>query len=104
MAEDRTRPMASAGGLLIFGLKPNRFLPQAGISAAAYSGTKKDYDAKARSMLRGSAVSLFPAPSGDPGQPLYPPLERRDHDGCDHDAGRDQALGQAGLGGHRPSP
>ena len=32
------------------------------------------------------------------------PLERRDHDGCDHDAGRDQALGQAGLGGLRPSP
>ena len=25
------------------------------------------------------------------------PLERRDHDGCDHDAGRDQALGQGGT-------
>ena len=61
MAEDRTRPMPSAGGLLLFGMKPNRFLPQAGISAAAYAGTEKDYDAKARATLRGPAVSLFPA-------------------------------------------
>ena len=42
----------------------------------AYSGTKKDYDAKARATLRGPAVSLFPAPSNDPGQPLYPLLPR----------------------------
>ena len=28
MVEDRTRPMPSAGGLLLFGLKPNRFLPR----------------------------------------------------------------------------
>ena len=76
MAENRTRPMPSAGGLLLFGLKPNRFLPQDGISAVAYSGTKKDYDAKARATLRGPAVSLFPAPSDDPGQPLYPLLPR----------------------------
>ena len=75
MAEDRTRPMPSAGGLLLFGLKPNRFLPQAGISAATYPGTEKDYDAKARATLRGSAVSLFPAPS-EAGQPLYPLLSR----------------------------
>ena len=71
MAEARPRPMPSAGGLLLFGLKPNRFLPQAGISAVAYSGTKKDYDAKVRATLRGPAVSLFPALSDDPGQPLY---------------------------------
>ena len=76
MAEDRTGPMPSAGGLLLFGLKPNRFLPQAGISAVAYSGTKKDYGAKARAALRGPAVSLFPAPPDDPGQPLYPLLPR----------------------------
>ncbi len=69
MAE--ARPMPSAGGLLLFGLKPNRFLPQAGISTVAYSGTKKDYDAKSRATLRGPAVSLFPALSDDPGQPLY---------------------------------
>ena len=76
MAEDRTRSMPSAGGLLLFGLKPNRFLPQGGISAVAYSGTKKDYDAKARATLRGPAVSLFPAPSDEPGQPGYPLVPR----------------------------
>ena len=74
MAEDRTRSMPSAGGLLLFGLKPNRFLPQAGINAAAYSGTEKDYNAKARATLRGAAVSLFPAPSAS--QPAYPMLPR----------------------------
>ena len=76
MAEARPRPMPSACGLLLFGLKPNRFLPQAGISAVAYSGTKKDYDAKARATLRGPAVSLFPALSADPGQPLDSLLPR----------------------------
>ena len=75
MAEDRTRRMPSAGGLLLFGLRPNRFLPQAGISATSYSGTKKDYDAKARATLRGSAVSLFPALAAA-GQPVYPLLPR----------------------------
>ena len=76
MTEDRPRPMPSAGGLLLFGLKPNRFLPQAGISAVAYSGTEKGYDAKARATMRGPAVSLFPTLSSDPGQPLYPLLPR----------------------------
>ena len=76
MIEDRPRPMPSAGGLLLFGLKPTRFLPQAGISAVAYSGTEKGYDAKARATMRGPAVSLFPTPSSDPGQPLYPLLPR----------------------------
>ena len=68
MTEDRGRPMPSAGGLLLFGLRPNRHLPHAGISAAAYAGTEKDYDAKARATLRGPAVSLFPAPSEIAGQ------------------------------------
>jgi ATP-dependent DNA helicase RecG len=59
MVEDRGRFMPSAGGLLLFGLRPNRYLPQAGITAAAYPGTAKDYDAKARDSLRGPVVSLF---------------------------------------------
>ncbi len=66
MAEDRGRVMPSAGGLLLFGSRPNRFLPQAGISAVAYSSTVKDYDAKARASLRGPVVSLFPSPPSDP--------------------------------------
>jgi len=61
MAEGRGRSVPSAGGLLLFGIKPNRFLPQAGVSAAAYAGRDKDYDAKERSTLRGPLVSLFPA-------------------------------------------
>ena len=61
MYQDRGLPMPSAGGLLLFGVRPNRYLPQAGISAAAYTGTEKDYGARARATLRGAAVSLFPA-------------------------------------------
>jgi ATP-dependent DNA helicase RecG len=59
MAEDRDRPIASAGGLLLFGSNPKKYLPQSGISAAAYSGTVKDYSATARTVIRGPAVSLL---------------------------------------------
>ncbi len=59
MAEDRGRAIPSAGGLLLFGLRPNRFLPHAGITAAAFQGTEKDYDAKERAVLRGPVVGLF---------------------------------------------
>ena len=75
MAEDRGRGMASGAGLLIFGVRPNRFLPQAGISAVAYSGVEKDYDAKARATLRGPLVPLYPAAASDFDQP-YPGLGR----------------------------
>jgi ATP-dependent DNA helicase RecG len=59
MTEDRGRAMPSAGGLLLFGSRPKRFLPHAGISAAAYVGPAKDYDARARDTLSGPLVSLF---------------------------------------------
>ena len=68
MYRDRGLPMPSAGGLLLFGVRPQNYLPQAGISAAAYTGIEKDYGAKARATLRGAAVSLFPAPDGGGGQ------------------------------------
>ena len=58
MIESRGHAMASAAGLLLFGARPNRFLPQAGVSAAAYAGTEKDYDAKERATVRGPAVPL----------------------------------------------
>ena len=58
MVEGRGRAMASAAGLLLFGKNPNRYLPHAGVSAAAYAGDEKDYDAKERATLRGPAVSL----------------------------------------------
>jgi ATP-dependent DNA helicase RecG len=44
---------------LLFGVRPGRYLPQSGISAAAYSRASKDYEAKERAVLRGPAVSLF---------------------------------------------
>ncbi|HSV75376.1 MAG TPA: ATP-binding protein [Chthonomonadales bacterium] len=75
MVEDRGRGMPSAGGLLLFGIRPNRYLPQAGITAVAYSGAEKDYDAKARTTLRGPVVSLFPARTEEFGQ-LYPRAPR----------------------------
>ncbi len=45
-------------GLLLFGSMPNRFLPQAGIDAAAFSGSEKDYAAIERRKLRGPMTSL----------------------------------------------
>ena len=59
MDENRERAIPSAGGLLLFGLHPSRFLPQAGITAVAYPGTEKDYAAKERAILRGPAVALL---------------------------------------------
>ena len=73
MYEDRGRSLPSAGGLLLFGVQPQRYLPQAGISAAAYSGIEKDYDARERAVLRGAVVSLFPEPLAKTGQE-YPKL------------------------------
>ena len=73
MYEDRGRSLPSAGGLLLFGVRPKKYLPQAGISAAAYTGTEKDYDATERAVLRGAVVSLFPEPLGDTAQ-SYPGL------------------------------
>ena len=41
----------TAGGVLLFGTNPNRFLPQAGVDAAAFPGTEKDYAARERSLF-----------------------------------------------------
>ena len=46
-----------SAGLLLFGRAPNRLLPQAGITAAAFPGTEKEYVTPQR--LRGPLVSLF---------------------------------------------
>jgi len=51
MVEVRGRPVPTTGGLLLFGKRPNRHLPQAGISAAAYTGKQKDYNASASARL-----------------------------------------------------
>ena len=67
MVEDRDRAIPSTAGLLLFGLRPNRYLPQAGITAVAYPGTEKDYEAKERTLIRGPVVALRPVVAhGDP--------------------------------------
>lgn len=75
MAENRARAIPSAGGLLLFGRSPKKYLPQSGITAVAYSGTAKDYDAKERGVIRGPAVALLPAPEVDHGR-AYPKMTR----------------------------
>lgn len=56
--EDDMTP-ATVAGLLLFSTNPNRFLPQAGIDAAAYPGKEKDYAAKERASIRGPMTALF---------------------------------------------
>ncbi len=53
------RKSASVAGLLLFCANPNRFLPQAGIDAAAYPAKEKDYAAKERLSIRGPMTALF---------------------------------------------
>jgi ATP-dependent DNA helicase RecG len=59
MVEDRGRVLPSTGGMILFGRRANRFLPQAGITAAAFPGNEKDYAAIERAVLRGPAVALY---------------------------------------------
>ena len=49
----------SLSGLLLFGMAPNRFLPQAGIDAVAFPGTEKDYAAQERRTTRGPMTPLM---------------------------------------------
>ena len=49
----------TVSGVLLFGRTPNRFLPQAGIDAAAFPGVNKDYAARERASLRGPMVPLL---------------------------------------------
>lgn len=51
----------SVGGMLLFGTTPNRFLPHAGIDAAAFPGTEKDYAVLERRALRGPMTPLLDA-------------------------------------------
>jgi ATP-dependent DNA helicase RecG len=58
MVEDRGRAIPTVGGHLLFGRRPNHFLPQAGTTATAYPGSEKDYAARERAVLRGPIVPL----------------------------------------------
>ncbi|MGO8745990.1 MAG: ATP-binding protein [Thermoguttaceae bacterium] len=57
--QEGDRVPATVAGVLLFGVTPNRFLPQAGIDAVAYPGREKDYAAKERAAVRAPMVSLF---------------------------------------------
>jgi len=59
MLESRGKAIPTVGGILLFGKNPNRYLPQAGISAVAYPGMKKDYEAVERETIRGPIVAKF---------------------------------------------
>jgi ATP-dependent DNA helicase RecG len=54
----------TVSSILLFGRNPNRFLPQAGIDAAAFPGVEKDYAARERITLRGPMTPLLNA-NGD---------------------------------------
>lgn len=54
------RLSVTVAGLLLFGKNVNRYLPQAGIDAAAFSSTEKDYAATERASLRGPLAPLGP--------------------------------------------
>lgn len=49
----------SVAGLLLFGANPNPRLPQAGITAAAFRHSEKDYDTIDEERIRGPLVSLM---------------------------------------------
>ena len=49
---------STVDGLLLFGQKPGRFLPQSGIRALCYPGDEPDYAARADEYIKGPLVSL----------------------------------------------
>lgn len=59
MVESRGKAIPTVGGMLLFGKTPNRYLPQSGISAVAYPGMKKDYEAIERETIRRPIVARF---------------------------------------------
>jgi ATP-dependent DNA helicase RecG len=42
LIENQGRAIPTIAGMLLFGVNPHRYLPQAGITATAFQGTKKD--------------------------------------------------------------
>ena len=58
LTEIEGRIYATVAGLLLFGQNPNRRLPQAGITAAAFPGREKDYAAVDQEWIRGLLASM----------------------------------------------
>lgn len=70
MVEQEGRTIPTTAAVLLFGNRPQRFLPQSGITAAAYPGAQKDYATIESAVLRGPVAPLL---SGD-GETLEPGL------------------------------
>ena len=49
---------ATVDGLLLFGTKPERFLPQSGIRAVCYQGTEPDYAVREDQVIKGPLTPL----------------------------------------------
>jgi len=58
LVEDRGRAIPTVAGLLLFGANPNRYLPQAGVTATSFKGLEKDYDTFDEENIRGPSVSF----------------------------------------------
>lgn len=59
LAETAGTTAATVAGLLLFGENPNRRVPQAGVTANAFSGADKDYDTVDEEVIRGPLVSVM---------------------------------------------
>ena len=61
MTEAGGQVVGTVDGVLLFGSRPNRHVPQAGIRALCYPGVEPDYATRADEDLRGPMVSLVGA-------------------------------------------
>ena len=59
LTETAGNTVTTIAGLLLFGTYPNRRLPQAGITAAAFSGKEKEYATVDEERIRGPLVSVL---------------------------------------------
>ena len=61
LVDSAGQAVPTVDGMLLFGRNPKRFLPQSGIRALSYPGTKPDYAARADLDLKDSLVPLSSA-------------------------------------------
>ena len=59
LTEEGGNTLSTVASLLLFGKKPNRQLPQAGITATVFSGTRKSYNIIDEKRIRGPLVSII---------------------------------------------
>ena len=58
MTDSAGERVATVDGILLFGKKPSRYLPQSGVRAICYAGTEPDYATRADENLRGPLTPL----------------------------------------------